>query len=195
MTEYIGERSHDAEIVVDFFKKNVTMDYTLNRYGNPHNSNGSAVLSDKLRSIPFTIQIYEGTRAALIYFCVWIPAGLMMPVMTSLVENKIITNGNIHYKYQQLLKYGMANTHGLIEQKKSGQLFESTFSFKIKNNIWFEYELYGEYQDKIKTISLRRNFINKLMFGKYPKVQQSGWNVIFEFDGIPQSGSCIMRST
>jgi hypothetical protein len=123
------------------------------------------------------------------------PVGLMMPVMTSLVEHKIITNGNIHYKYQQLLKYGMANTHGLFEQKKFGQLFEPTFSFGIKNNIWFEYELDGEYQDKIKTISLKRNFITKIMFGKYPKVQQSGWNVIFEFDGIPQSGSCILRST
>lgn len=195
MTEYIGERSHDAEIVVDFFKKSVTMDYTLNKRGSPHNSNSSVVLSDKLRSMAFTRQIYEGTRSGFIFFGVTIPVLLVMPVMTSLTEHKIITSGKIHYLYQQILKYGIVNTRGLVEQSKEGALFQPNVSFKINNNMWFEYELDGEYQDKIKTISLKRNFIKILVFGKYPKVQQSGWNVIFEFNGIPQSGSCIVRST
>lgn len=195
MTEYIGERSHDAEIVVDFFKKSVTMDYSLNKFGSPHNSNSSAVLSNAFRSMPFTTKLYEAGKSTVVFAIVTIPIIVIMPVMTSLTEHKIITSGKIHYLYQQILKYGMVNTRGLVEQIKEGALFQPNVSFKINNNMWFEYELDGEYQDKIQTISLKRNFIKILVFGKYPKIQQSGWNVIFEFDGIPQAGSCIVRST
>jgi hypothetical protein len=118
-----------------------------------------------------------------------------MPIMTYCTEYKLITNPNIHYSYQKLLKYTFAGTKGIIEETKTGKLFEPMLTFTISNNIWTEYELDGEYQEKIKSISLKRHLITHYVFGKYKSCRQNGWDVIFEFTDPPQSGSCILRST
>jgi hypothetical protein len=194
MTEYSGAKSLDAEITLDFLKKNITMDYTLNEFGNPHNSNTSTIIHDAFQELPFRMKLAESLVSGATLLC-GSPLLLLSPFHTFCVEHKIITNPVYHYKYQQVLKYIMIHTRWMAEQSKSGELLEPILTFNLQNNIWFEYELDGEYQDKIKTISLKRRFIKKYLFGKYPREQQVGWSVIFEFTEIPKSGSCILRST
>jgi hypothetical protein len=194
MTEYSGAKSLDAEITLDFLKKNLVMDYTLNQFGNPHDSNTSTILNDTFRILPWSVRLAEALVSTCTMF-IAIPVLAVSPIHTFCTEYGLITNPMIHYKYQQLLKYTMIHTRWMAEQSKDGELFEPRLLFNLQNNIWFEYELDGEYQDKIKTISLKRRFMKFYRFGKYPREQQVGWSVIFEFTEIPKSGSCILRST
>jgi len=195
MTEYAGTKSLDAEIVLDFIKKNVTMDYTLNKFGSPHNSNYSVTLNNTFRNLPFFQKIIQSSTSVGIMVLLTIPIVFVMPIMTFCTERNWITNPKIQYNYQKILKYSMLSTRGMYEQVKDGELPEPMLMFCISNNMWFEYELSGEYQDKIKSVSLKRKFITHYVFGTYPKQQQHGWNVIFEFTDIPKSGSCILRHT
>lgn len=194
MTEYSGNKALDAEITLDFLKKNLTMDYSLNKFGSPYESNTTTTINDSFRVLPLKMRLAESIVAGSTLLC-GMPFMMLSPFHTFFTEHKIITNPMIHYKYQQILKYVLIHTRWMVEQSKSGELFEPVLTFRLQNNVWFEYELDGEYQDKIKTISLKRRFIKKYLFGKYPREQQVGWNVIFEFTEIPKSGSCILRST
>lgn len=194
MTEYSGAKSLDAEITLDFLKKDITMDYTLNEFGNLHDSNTSTIMHDTFRELSFKMRLAEAVVAVSTLLCGF-PLFLFSPFHTFCVEHKIITNPAYHYKYQQMLKYIMIHTRWVAEQSKYGELFEPTLTFGLQNNLWFEYKLDGEYQAKIKTISLKRRFVKFYKYGKYSREQQVGWNVIFEFTGIPKSGSCILQST
>jgi len=196
MTEYAGAKSLDAEITLDFIKKTVSMDYTLNSFGSPLDSNRSVQIDNSFRNLLFHEQVIELFIAMMIYWCICIPISVMiMPVITMCTEYKLITNSNSHYAYQKLLKYVYVSKSGIYEQTKTGKLVEPIITFTISNNIWSEYELDGEYQEKIKSISLKRHLITHYMFGKYKRTRQDGWDVIFEFTNPPQSGSCILRST
>lgn len=193
MTKYSGEKSLDAEITLDFSGKNVTMDYSLNKFSSPYDSNHS-MLRNEFARLPLRRKIFENAKSlgkALIVP----PVILLSPLHTFCSEHQIIKNPNIHYAFQKTLKDLYVGIGGLTEQEKSGELSGTVLEFVIPHNLWFEYNLTGEYQDNIKTISLKRRYITRYIYGKFPKVIQSGWNVIFEFTEIPKSGSCIVRST
>ena len=194
MTEYSGIKSLDAEVTLDFIKKNIIMDYSLNKFGSPYESNSSTVLNNTFKKISFI----EKCKEVFMFGCTGIallPIACFSPIHTFCTEHQLITNPKIHYGYQQLLKHICIRGRGMVEQCKSGELFEPIITFSIHNNVWFEYELGGEYSNKIKSVALKRRFLKIYRFGKYPYQQQSGWNVIFEFTEIPKSGSCILRST
>jgi hypothetical protein len=195
MTEYAGARSLDAEIVLDFIKKNVTMDYSLNKFGSSHASNTSVTLNSTFRKLSFHQRLVQVLTSYGILILLCIPIMFVMPFMSFCTEHKLITNPKIHYRYQKILKYSMLSTRGMSEQERSGELPEPKLIFTISNNVWFEYDLSGEYHDKIKSVSLKRRLLTHYTFGTYPKQQQNGWNVIFEFTDIPKSGSCILRHT
>jgi hypothetical protein len=192
MTAYGGSKSHDAEIVLDFINENVIMDYSLNKFGSSHNSNSSVAVNSTYKKLSFFNKFLEYIIFIHKCFC-YLPVILIMPLMTILIEKRIIVNQKFHYWYQRFLKFCCVGIHGITEQIKSGKLYEPILIFYIPHNVWFEYNLDGDYQNKIKSISLKRCFFTHYSFGKYPKQQQRGWNVIFEFTDIPQSGSCVLR--
>jgi hypothetical protein len=193
MTAYAGTKSHDAEIVLDFVNKHVTMDYSLNKLGSPHQSNTSAVFNNTIIKLSIYQRLKEWIKFLLIVLFSYVPVTLIMPIMTTLLEHNILTNTTIHYWFQKWLKYSCVSTRGLIEQSKDGKLYEPILTFHIPHNVWFEYNLDGDYQDKIKSVALKRCFYTHYVFGKYPQQQQKGWNIIFEFTDIPQNGSCILK--
>jgi hypothetical protein len=144
MTAYAGTKSHDAEIVLDFVNKHVTMDYSLNKLGRSSNSNTSAVFNNTLRDVPFLQFFIDCIIAALIFVFSFIPVILIAPIMTILLDHKILTNTTIHYWFQRWLKYSLVNFTGISEQRKGGKLYESVLVFRIPHNVWFEYNLEGE---------------------------------------------------
>lgn len=193
MAEYAGVKALDAEITLDFDTKKVTMDYSLNKFGSPYLSNNSTVLNSTFELLPFYKRLVEHAKCA-----GWSIAALPIlscsPIHTFLSTHNLLNNAWVDYNYQKLSKKFFVMTDGITEQKKSGELHESMLIFSMPHNLWFEYELDGEYQEKIKSVSLKRKFITKYTYGKYPHQRQVGWNVIFEFTDIPKSGSCILRS-
>jgi hypothetical protein len=194
MAEYAGVKALDAEITLDFDTKKVTMDYSLNKFGSPYSSNTTTVLHSTFKHLPLRKKLMEHARCAG-YCFLTLPVLACSPIHTFLSTHNIVNNAWFDYNYQKLLKHVVVATEGISEQSKSGELFEPMLVFSMPNNLWFEYELDGEYQDKIKSISLKRKFITRYTYGKYPHQRQVGWNVIVEFTDIPKSGSCILRST
>jgi hypothetical protein len=194
MAHYAGVKALDAEITLDFDTKKVTMDYSLNKFGSPYSSNNTTVLHSTFKHAPLRERLVERVKCAG-YFALAIPVLTCSPIHTFLSVHNILNNAWVDYNYQKLLKNILVMTEGLSEQRKTGELFESKLTFSMPHNLWFEYELDGEYQDKIKSISLKRKFITRYTYGKYPHQRQVGWNVIFEFTEPPKSGSCILRST
>ena len=193
MTNYAGVKALDAEITLDFDTKKVTMDYSLNKFGSPYASNNSTVLNSTFKDLSLHKKLLSHVKC-IGYIFLSIPVLACSPIHTFLSTHNIVNNAWIDYNYQKLMKHVVIETEGINEQIKSGELFEPTLIFSMPHNLWFEYELDGEYQEKIKSVSLKRKFITRYTYGKYPHQRQVGWNVIFEFTESPKSGSCILRS-
>lgn len=188
MTLYAGTKSFDAEIILNFIEGSVTMDYTLNKYGNFFESNTSTVLESEFKSKSVSVKlIYLLWNFILLLANPLVLCGMIS--MGFLGNKKIITNPKIQYYWQCYLKFFYSNLNGIDEQSHEGKLYENKLTFTIPNNLWLEYELKGEYQNKIKSISLLRNIVNRKQFGKFHKRMQRGWKVVFEFIEPPQNGS------
>ena len=192
MTGYSGHGGLDAEITLNLVEGSITMDYSLNKFGNPLDSNRSVVLNSTFRKLPPKTQLLEILATAGTGMLGLLGVMFFVPVFTVLVQHKIIKNPRYHYQYQKLLKWYMIRAFGIFEQSHSGPS-DNKLSFFIEKNIWLSYELSGEYQEKIKTVSLKRNFVHLLKFGKFPQEKQYGWNVMFEFTEPMTSGSCTIR--
>jgi hypothetical protein len=188
MTLYAGTKSLDAEIILNFIEGSVMMDYTLNKLGSCFESNTSVTVESEFKTKPITLKlIYLIWLSVLLLASPLVAFGMM--IMGFLGNHKIITNPKIQYYYQTYLKFFYSNLQGTDEQSHNGKLYENKIKFTIPNNLWIEYELTGEYQNKIKSISLLRNIVNRKHFGKFHKKIQRGWNVVFEFIEPPQNGS------
>lgn len=194
MVDYVGARSLDAEITLDFIKKEVLMDYSLNKFGCPLESNTSTVMNSSFRNLSVFERAYQ-FGLSVVRMSVFTPVLLCSPVITYLAHFNLIQNPKIHSLYQKFLAYTFKNVSGVFEQTKIGKLYEPTLTFYIRDNVWFEYALEGDYQDKIKSVSLKRRFVTHYLYGKYRREVQRGWNVIFEFTEIPQNGSCVLKHT
>jgi hypothetical protein len=193
MTLYAGDRALDAEIILDLDEgKSLTIDYTLNRYQSGMNSNRAVIEDHEWKSISKKERFKQSMIAGVTGFLI-IPFLFLMPLMTALVNLGVLNNKNIHYKYQNLLKRITTATGGVYEESRCGEAHQKTITFTIPSNMWVEYELGGDYQTKIKKISLKRNIIKFRLFGKFLQQKQKGWNVIFEFIEPPTKGSCTIR--
>lgn len=190
MTLYPGTKSINAEIILDFIAGTVTMDYSLNKFGSPY-LNITTRNNSEWREAKTLTKLRYGIQE---FFC-FIALVLFMPIMTTmtiLVENKIIKSPKLQYHCQNILRWCIEHSIGTMQQSREGILKDVILKFRIPINIWFSYKLSGEYQDKIKSISLLRNYITFVRFGKFREEQQDGWNIVFEFTDPPQHGSATI---
>ena len=78
---------------------------------------------------------------------------------------------------------------GFNEETKRGELETNVLFFNIPNNLYFEYELLGDYSHEIKNIKLERRFV-KVLTPVKEKIKQDGWCIIFNFTNPPKHGEC-----
>lgn len=193
MTLYPGTRSLDAEIFLNFIEGTVTMDYTLNKFGSPYESNDSTVLSNSEWQSTSTALKIIYSFWLLILLLAGILIGCAMPIITTLFHKGIIKNPKLQYYWQNYLKFYYFNLNGTYQQSHNGKLYDKELIFIIPKNIWFKYDLEGEYKDKIKSISLLRNILTRYKFGRFREERQHGWKIIFEFTDPPKKGSATIN--
>ena len=187
--KYIGNKSVDAELEVDFNDGIIKMDYTNSFYdGCMFDSNKTLILENrKLAGKPLRI-VYKIFN---IYLCFAI-ASLVLEVLKTIIEkmfNKQWIKYNLQYYYQFALKELVFIYRGFNEEVKRGDLGYKILSFNIPTNLYFEYELLGDYTHEIKSIKLERRFV-KVLNPVTEIIKQSGWVVIFEFNNPPKHGEC-----
>ena len=194
MTQYAGNKSLDAEISIDLEKGKIQMDYSLTHLQDPDDSNRSAKLTSKWWGVR------ESKKVFLKRFLVAMGMELFIPFLaiycaffSRLSRKGYLKDPKYQYNHQDFLRKFFTKKEGVWELSHSGPLFEPKVVFWIPGNIWVEYQLEGEYQEKIQTISLVRNFVKFKKFGLYDEVCQNGWLVIFKFSGLPQNGSCLIK--
>jgi hypothetical protein len=192
MTVYPGNKSLDAEITLNFENGTVLMDYSLNRFGSPYQSNDSTILYNQYRNLQPIERLKEET-IHLFFILLFLGLIPIIPIMTFLNSHQIVNQPNIQYKYQKYLRWVFLNAFGSYIQSKGGPLNNDELTFIIPNNLWVEYNLRGDYQEKVKSISLLRNFVRYMLDGKFEKIQQRGWKVVLKFKSPPQNGYCEIK--
>jgi len=192
MSIYSGTRALDAEIVLDLSKGEVTMDYSLNTFGNIFNSNRSVVTNSEWMEMPMKERLkwalYMTGMELLSPF-----VALFMVYGSLIMNSKLVKDPNAQHDYQKILKWYYGQVRGIAEQKREGRLAEAHLKFELPNNMWLTYEMTGEYQDKATKISLLRNMVTQYKFGKFRRDKQDGWNFIIEFADPPANGSCTIK--
>jgi hypothetical protein len=195
MTEYKGTKSLSAEILIDFEKRELVMDYSLNKFGGlmgTIDSNHSVAIDSEWRSLPIITRMKYASIVCTQTGVSMIPISFIMLIMS-------LTNGlgkispSLQLYYQKLLKWWLVLLGGIDQQTSEGKLDTRILKFHLHHNTWISYELEGEYRDKITSISLVRNMVHHYKFGKFEEEKQRGWNMIFEFTEPPTSGSCTIK--
>lgn len=194
MTRYAGLKSLDAEIHLDLENHKVVMDYTLNHLQSPMDSNNSAKLTSqwwiaRKNKKVFLKEYFTQIGLTFLAFLMFI----YIPIFTCLSNWGYLKNPNYQYKHQNFLRWFSTRSNGTYELSHTGPCPTDTVTFWVSNNIWIKYQLEKEYQEKLVSVSLVRNFIKFKRFGKYLEVKQSGWLVLFKFSSPPQEGSCIIH--
>lgn len=193
MGKYFGNKSLDAEIILSFVMGEVTMDYSLNKFGYPNNSN-SVVMNSEWRNQPFSVKIKCMMLDTLLFVGrIFGATAFPMSLFARLTEMKLLKDPKWSYKHQKFLKWYFTNLNGIRQQSHSGELKNLVLMFTIPDNLWVDYELEGEYKEKIKSISLLRNFTVFYRYGRFKEIRQNGWNVVFEFISEPSQGSCVIK--
>ena len=195
MTKYVGLKSLDAEITLDFLTKNIVMDYSLNKLGSDADSNSSVTLRNELDQKCFEEKVYYCVRSIILGSIYSVFVTVAMPIMTALSHFELLTSAKWHIWYQTTLKKLAISVSGVMIQRHDGELKDTKLQFRISNNLFFEYKLEGDYQDKVSKISLTRRIVTEKMFGEFIKERQRGWYVTFEFTEPPTNGSCEIQST
>jgi len=179
--KYTGNKSSDAEITMNLVKGTIDFDYSLNKFGKAGNSNSSCILQKEFRKISLIELILAIPYAYAANFA----AMLSLPELQKIIPQ---------YTAQKIALWGYKRLHGLQEQQSIGKQETKSVSFFIPINLWFEYELDGDYSNKIHKIELQRRFIRRIYwYGSCFK--QQGWNVIFTFLEPPQYGYVVLRSS
>lgn len=96
------------------------------------------------------------------------------------------------YRFQSILKEIAKVDRGIKEYEIKGRIYTNILTYRIDRNLWFEYELEGDYKDKIRSISLKRNVITEIWMGMERK-RQYGWIITFTFSKNPEEGRLILR--
>jgi hypothetical protein len=192
MSIYSGSRALDAEIVLDLSKGEVTMNYSLNRFGIIFDSNRSVVTDSEFIKMPMKQRIKWALYMSAMDLLAPVMA-LYMIYGSLFMNSKYVKDPNAQYDYQKIIKWYYGQVRGIAEQKREGRLFEQQLKFELPNNMWLSYEMTGEYQEKAKKISFLRNMVTQYKFGKFRRLKQDGWNFIVEFEEPPAHGSCIVK--
>ena len=191
--KYEGSKSLGAEIYVNFERGEVRMDYSSNYVHDPFESNTSVVTdsSNEWLNNPFWIKlplllIYS---SKLLYLCC---IAIEMFVVTLLMQQKLFPK-QFQYPYQSFLRWFFTNFNGVFEESSGGNLKGTILKISIPKNIWFDYELSGDYENFIKEISFERRLKKFRKFNMYNLFVQDGWMLTFEFTESPQEGNCTVR--
>lgn len=187
MSIYCGNKSLDAEIILDLINNNITMDYSLNTVSNPYNSNTSAILEDEFKNIKIIDKVKESVRL-FAYITFFLSYGITTWVITFIMKRGLLKNKNYQIEHQRILKDCILNIRGLEKEIFTAPFFDQNLICHLKNNLWLQYHLEGDCQTKIKTISLKRHFYEIQRFGKFKSIRQDGWDLMFYFESPPQTG-------
>jgi len=192
MTRYSADRALDAEITVDFTKGEFTSDFSLNKSCNKYNSNTGSVLHKEIKvSYARTVLLVCWHIFIMPFLLAFI--SLFHLIITKYSETPLLRkHHDFVFKEQKLLKWCMLQKYGSSEYIQFGKQDTNKITYTIPANLWFQYELDGEYRQKIKTLQLLRNFVKKVN-GFKTEFRQAGWNVILTFTEPPQNGYMILR--
>ena len=187
--KYIGNHSVDAELELDLENGVINMDYTNSFYrGCTLDSNHMLTLESKRLVSKPLIVVYNIFNSLVIFML--LSAGLTTTKM--IVErlfNGLYIKYSLQYYYQYVMKELVFMYRGFNEETKRGGLETNTLVFNIPNNLYFEYELLGDYSHEIKNIKLERRFV-KVLTPVKEKIKQDGWCIIFNFINPPKHGEC-----
>lgn len=187
---YAGAKSLDAEITLDLTKCVIQMDYSLNKIQcDKSDSNNS--FFDSPNNVEYDYNPSILTRIHDSFKRLYLV--IKEHFWTISITKKQPTKEEA-YAYQKFLEYYQKYFYGVSEYVFEGQHNSKEIIYHLANNIWLQYDLEGDYKNKIKTIQLKRRMIkNTGKFGVY--LAQDGWNLIFTFKGIPMHGKCTIRYT
>lgn len=191
MGVYSGDKSLDAEIYLNLITGELTMDYSMNKYGTPYNSN-DLVLTNDLRNMPRNLRL-KRIATNLLFTTFMIMYGMTTAVLTFLTAHGKVKNKNYQIEHQKLMKYVSERCFGIVTYEIEAPIRELVVTVPLRRNLWVGYNLNGECRDKIKSIALKRRIVTHILEGKYRRESQSGWNLILEFTDYPQTGKCIIE--
>ena len=188
--KYFGTKSLDAEIYLDLVKGEVRMDYSSNAFFNNYESNRSIKKGDgSWWELPRWKRMFLNYVIPPTHLCL---ACIMMCIMPTTV---FLTKHNLfpaawHYPYQNFLKWSYRTYVGVYQEGFEGEMSGTVLQCPIAHNIWFNYELEGDYEKYITNISFERRLMEFKKFNEYSITVQDGWVLTFEFSQPPKTGSC-----
>lgn len=195
MTIYHGFKALDAEIFIDLKTGEMVMDYTLNQIASKYRSNDSAVIKDDFRDLPRKQRWIEVTKRLPVVLLMVAYCSFTVPLVTFALHRGIIKNENYQVEHQKFLKSLFIGGFFSYQEITEGPQETSTVKIWLPYNLWMRYSLYGDYQREVKSIALKRHFVNRKKFGVYEQIVQQGWDLIFSFEHPPQSGMCVVEHT
>jgi hypothetical protein len=191
MSTYYGDKALDAEIYLDLISGDLTMDYSLNKHSNGIDSN-RLVLKDEYKHAPQFEKFKKSLSNIpwLIFSIMY--STTMLIIITHLGSRGKLKNKNYQIEHQKIMKEMSERLYGTFQFTLEAPFHEKVVTAHVRKNLWIKYTLEGECQDKIKSISLKRNFSTRTFLG-YKTVGQRGWSLTFEFTDVPQTGRCIIE--
>lgn len=180
----------DSEILIDLDKGTALFDYSLNRFQDEQiDSNNS--FFDFGNNIEYETKAIT-KKAETKKLLSRIKFLFKYMVVDCLYRHFSALRPRIQYLSQELTILYHKRYFGIKEYTLEGQYSSKELTYHLPMNLWFEYELEGDYREKIKSIELKRRFVKTIHeLGIFD--QQDGWNLLFEFHGIPMHGKCIIR--
>lgn len=187
-SHFIGSKSLDAEIYINFSDNSITMDYSKN-------NDDTSLLLDSNHSIsyygewldyPLTLRLKQSAKTVAILFLIF---PIFMPIYTLVstlfLNSRFGTGPSWHYADQRFKKWAYVNVRGLDEIIT--KIDSSCVKVHIPNNLYLAYEMSDDAAAKVISIRLVRSFLNHYRYGFSHEIRQSGWDLIFDFNGVPEN--------
>lgn len=166
------------------------MDYSKNVFHNPADSNSSTRndFTNTWKNLPLWKRIPIATLylSKILFVCA---VAIEMSIVTPISHRGWLPHW-FHYPYQAFLKWFFITFNGIYTEIYDGDLGSDHIRFQIPQNIWFGYELSGDYEKYITKVSFVRNYRRFKKYNMFDQLVQNGWLIVFEFSQPPKAGSC-----
>ncbi|MDD3967144.1 MAG: hypothetical protein PHP63_08885, partial [Candidatus Marinimicrobia bacterium] len=175
MTQYTGTKSLDAEFELDFKTRTILFDYSKNNLAGFGDSNHSALLPGSTwLNLPLKTRIKPAAADTFVrMFSVFIDLGVLG---LTILSRWFSSNESLHLYYQQMLKWLFIARSGTYVQEISGSIPSKNIKFVLENNIWFSYNLDGDYEKNLERIYFLRRFVKFKRYGQFEEMRQCGWD-------------------
>ena len=175
---------------LDLVKGEIQMDYSLNSVVDPMNTHSSEIRDDKNEyfNLPRWKKIILSILflPTILYFIfVSVEAG----TITRLSQYGLFPS-RFQYAQQNFLKNFCKLFRGTYTEEFEGELSGTILQVPVDRNIWFGYELEGDYEKYIINIAFERRIRKFKKYNQYNLFVQDGWVLTFEFSQPPKTGSC-----